>query len=575
MTTRRKAGALVAAVILILTAVLSGCGGGSKTDGNASGSTNTVSNAGGTNTEDTKSGDAKSEDTKSGESQTEGYTLPIVSDGSVTLTVATTDNRYAALSYTQNLPVWQEVEKRTGVKINWDVTPSSQYNSAMNIRLAAATDLPDIVKLPSDPAGYGVDGLIIPLNDLIDKYAPNIKKLFEDNPDLAKMMTAPDGNIYAIANIVRGSSLADPWGFLIRKDWLDKLGLKEPTNLDEWYTVLKAFKEQDPNGNGQADEIPLSMQYSWGGISLFGNALGLHLAQYSSGWWVEDGKVEYQFVDPRTKELLIWLNKLFNEGLLDPEFMTKKADKLRADITRELVGATNGFLNNTLTFESAIETSDADWIITVPPANEGVQGFYEKYGPLSGYYGITKDAKNPEVAIKWLDFIYASDEGAMLQAWGIEGKSYVYGADGQPEFTDFVTNNPDGLDPTSALRTLGAFGELPWIRNDRGSIALTGQPIALIKNNPEQVAQAERIQPYLIDGSPLKFIQQTEEEMNEEKAISADISTYLEESFLKFVYGEMSVEAEWDNFVKRMDELGLQKLIAIKQQQYDRYAASN
>jgi putative aldouronate transport system substrate-binding protein len=539
-----KSVTIMTAGTLLFTAVLAGCGGA----GDQAGQDKEGMNNGGTVTP-------------------EGYTLPIAKDGSGSLTVAVPDNSYAPKSYSQNLPVWQEVEKRTGVKIKWDVTPSAQYNQAMNVRLAAASGLPDILKLPSEPVKYGEDGLVIPLNDLIDKYAPNIKKYFTDNPNIHNLLKAPDGKIYALSADVSGTGISDPNGWLIRKDWLDKLGLQEPRTLDDWYRVLKAFKEKDPNGNGKADEIPLSPSSSWSGLSQFGNALSLHLDAYSFGYSVgANGKLQYDWTSPRTKELIVWLNKLYNEGLLDPEFMTKKSDKILADISRELIGATNGFVNNTARFNSATSNKEANWTITVPPGDGGSKGFYEKYGPLSGYWSISKDSKNPEMAIKWLDYIYASEEGARLVAYGIEGISYTM-VGGKPEFTDFIKNNPDKLDPVSALRTLGAFPNTPWIRSEKGP--LSGQPEALLKLNPALVEQAKKVEPYMTNGIPVRYMLASQAEIDEEKMLSADISTYQEETILKFIYGKEPID--WDKYTKKMKELGSDKMLAIKQKQYDRY----
>lgn len=110
---------------------------------------------------------------------------------------------------------------------------------------------------------YGADGTIIPLNDLIDKHMPNLKALFDKRPDIKAIVTAPDGNIYSLpAGEELGTGQEDigsnPDFLYINQDWLKKLGLNMPTTLQEYHDVLLAFKTKDPNGNGKADEIPLS-----------------------------------------------------------------------------------------------------------------------------------------------------------------------------------------------------------------------------------------------------------------------------------------------------------------------------
>lgn len=494
-----------------------------------------------------------------------------IADGTVTLTVGTTDNHYAPKSLTTGLPVWKEIEEKTGVKINWDVTPSAQYANTMKVRVAAAKDLPDILNAPDgDPIKLANQGILIPLDDLIDEHAPNIKKFFEDFPELASLMTAPDGKIYAISSVTSGAAKSDPYSLLIKKDWLDKLGLEEPRTLDEWHEVLKAFKEQDPNGNGAADEIAISPRYATRDLGLFGSALGLHLF-YSYGYYPDaNGKIEYQWMSDEAEELMVWLNMLYNERLIDPEFASFNQEQFNSKLSRDMVGVTSGFLANSGTFNGLQAENGIDnpnWYAALPPSGSGGEGFYEEYGPLSGWYGITASSTNPEVAIKWLDYIYASEEGSRYMAFGIEGLSYEM-VDGKPTFTDWTMNNPDGLDFTEALRTLGAFPTVPWIRATEGHLSL--QPEAILEHRPDLKEQAERLHSYLIPAAPLGL--PSVEENERLTSIQTDINTYLEENMVKFVMGAQPID--WNKFRNDLTSLGIEQVIEVKQAQYDRYQAA-
>ncbi|MCZ8512159.1 extracellular solute-binding protein [Paenibacillus filicis] len=504
--------------------------------------------------------------------QAQDYSLPIVSDGSVTLTVATNDNYYTPKSYAQNLPVWQEIEKKTGVKIKWEVAPSSQYTNTINVRMAAAQGLPDLIRLPNDPVKPASDGLIIPMDDLIAKYAPNIRKYFSENPAIKKMMQAPDGKIYALSSDVSGTTSTDPFGLIINQTWLDKLGLKEPQTLDDWYTVLKAFKEKDPNGNGKQDEIPISTRFqvtngsSISGLFLFGSAMGLHL-NYSDGFYPDkNGKIQYEWIDPRAKELVVWLNKLYKEGLIDPQFMMKTDDDIISGISRNVIGVTNHFLNNANRFTNAQKQAgiqNANWQMTLPPSGPGTKGFYEKYGPLSGWLAISKDCKNPEVAIKWLDYIYASEEGNRYVSFGIEGQSYKM-VDGEPQFTEWTSKNPDGLDVNDALRSIGAMPVTVWIRSEKGP--WSRQTKAVLNLLPDAVKQAEKLKDSGVDAIPLGLT--SVEEVEATTAINADIQTYKAETLTKFITGQAPID--WEKYVSTMKSMGINKLIEVKQKQYDR-----
>ncbi|WP_167858962.1 extracellular solute-binding protein [Paenibacillus cymbidii] len=497
------------------------------------------------------------------------YTLPIVKDGSVQLSFAMNDNYYAPKSFTQSLPVWDEIEKRTGVRIKWDVTPQAQYAQVMKVRLAAAKDLPDIFTIPEpNPIRLANEGLIIPLDDLIAKYAPNIRKLLADFPELRRAMQSADGKIYALSNVVTGIAENEPYGLMVRQDWLKKLNLQEPRTLDDWYNVLKAFKEKDPNGNGKPDEIPLSPQNGIGGVGIFGSALGLHLL-YSEGYYPDaNGKVQYQWMDEKAHQLIVWLNKLYKDGLINPQFMRPDAEGFAKINARNLVGTTDYFFGNQPTFNAALKeagVADPDWQSTLPPAGDGQKGFYEMVGPTSGWYGISKDSKNPEVAIKWLDYIYASEEGNRLVALGIEGKSYSI-VNGQPEFTEWALKNPDGLTFANALRSLGAIPPTLWARTGSGPLSIS--PKLTQKLSPELFRQSERTKPFMVPSFSYMSTLPSASEAEETAQLLADINTYRDETLLKFITGQTPID--WNKFTSTLKSMGIDKVLKNKQNQYDR-----
>ena len=155
-----------------------------------------------------------------------------------------------------SLPVAQELQKRVGVTLTNTISASSTDESqAWTLMISNPDSMPDIV-VSSDMSkieDLGMDGGLIPLEDLIEEKCPNIVAAFEKYPELKTASTASDGHIYQVAGM-KEMSVANVW--VIRQDWLDKLNLEMPTTTDELYTVLKAFRDQDPNGNGQQDEAP-------------------------------------------------------------------------------------------------------------------------------------------------------------------------------------------------------------------------------------------------------------------------------------------------------------------------------
>jgi putative aldouronate transport system substrate-binding protein len=160
--------------------------------------------------------------------------------------------------------------------------------------------------------------LFVQLDPLVEKYGTNLKDIFSKDPDFERSTRALDGNIYGIA--LKMGWIPECYAVMgINQNWLDKLNLKMPATTDEFYTVLKAFKEKDPNGNGIADEIPWTFQgWNYGPVEMFG-AFGL-VDSYNDTWLsVTNGKLQYIPVQDGFQDAISWLHKLYAEGLIDQE----------------------------------------------------------------------------------------------------------------------------------------------------------------------------------------------------------------------------------------------------------------
>lgn len=492
------------------------------------------------------------------------FVLPLT-DKSIELTIATSDNGYAPASLTTGLAVWKEIEKKTNVKIKWEVQPGGQYITAIQTRLAASSNLPDIVKLPgTNPTPYGQSGTVIPLNELIDQYAPNIRRLFEEKPLAKKLMTSGDGNMYGLAAIVEGASKTQPYGFQIRQDWLDKLQLSMPQNLDDWYNVLKTFAQGDPNGNNKKDEIGFATDP----VSAFAGAFDLKLFFtdiFAQGFWAnEDNKVFYQWIDPKLKELLAYANKLYMEGLIDPDYGNPSAEGIDAKVTKDRVGSMQMWLelgHNWQNILHAAGITDARYVMAPPPAGPYSKGILEEYGMVDpGFTAITKSCKNKEIAIKWLDYVFASKEGQMYQAWGIENETYII-KDGKPQFTDFVLKNADGLGPSDGLRSKGAWGTICWVQ----------QPdtyIQILSANPDFASAGKQMEPYYV--LPFPFLLGNKDEDDITIPIMNDIATYRAETIAKFIMGLEPID-NFDKYVEKIKEMKIEEVLKIKQSQYEKF----
>lgn len=533
---------LLTAFIVVLSGVLAGCssgGEGSRDKGSQGGSSGTPLL----------------------DREAEQYELPLVTEP-FTLVFATADNPDISNSYTRNLPAFQELEKRTGISVKFEVTPADQYNTTMQTRLAAAKGLPDLIRLPDDPIRYAKGGLIIPLDDLIGSYAPNILNLFRERPEVMKAMTAPDGAIYTLSAVVDARSMVNLNGLGMRKDWLETLNLEEPDTIDQWFDVLMAFKEGDPNGNGKKDEIPV-IAINVNGLYKLAWSYGLHLA-LSDGWYPdEDGKIVYEWIEPRMKDWLQEMNKWYEAGLLDPDMGSQNRDKY----TAKAIGDTAGAAVSDMTMQfpqwnerMANDYPHARWEGIVPPEGPYGDRMMEREQPTENiHYGITRDCKDPETVIKWLDYMFASRDGQILMGnFGLEGLSYEM-VDGEPQFTDFILKSELGSGIAQA--SLGVNGSFPRI---------------LMKEMIEQrflqyegeVAQSRKATQHYVPSFPRVLA--TKEETDIYAGIMADINTYKDEMIIRFIRGQEPLE-NFEHYAESIRGMGIEEAVAIKQAQYDRY----
>lgn len=493
-------------------------------------------------------------ETASGIMTAEGV-LPLTKK-KVELRIALPDNYYQPRSYSQELEVFKELEKRTNVKIKFEPVPENQWETVNKTIFAAGQDLPDIMAGGTDTKKYYQAGLVIDLKPLIENNAPNLRKLFIDNPQYLARVTTVDGQILGIRSINQNYFYPT---YLIRQDWLDKVGKKAPATLNELVDVLKAFRDGDPNGNGKKDEIPMAWE-SWGQLWIIANSFpGIRPSQ---AFAVDsNGKIYYECTTEGFKSLLKYANILYEEKLLDPEFATHGWNNLLQLVNSNIVGCTIHYPLNIDNFNK--QNPGARWVSFNPPLGlNGEKPVYEKQtGFGSGEAVITSSCKNPQIALRWLDYVFASEEGRTLVNYGLEGISYTM-VNGTPQLTDFVTNNPDGLSPSDALRSIGALNNLPKI-----------QESAVLKSSssPEVIKAAEELLKLpSVSQFPAYDLPMTAEENDEFWRAFDGIYTYKDEMVFKFIMGKEPF-TKWDEYVKRQEELGLKRCIEIEQIAADRY----
>lgn len=499
----------------------------------------------------------KSKETESNNENGEGEPLK-------ELTYWVQNNRPDTLKDYNDIAAYKKLEEITGVHVIWEHPASGEVEQQFNLMMTS-DKLPDVIErtwtsVPGGPEKYIKDKKIVALNDYIDKYAPNLKQILDENPEWRKMITTDEGNIYVFPFIRSDAYNLTFFGPILRGDWLEKLDLEIPETIDEWYTVLKAFKEQDPNGNGEADEIPLLIHPTSFTYNAFVGAWGI-----TNGFYQVDGKVHYGPIQPEYKEFLQLLHDWYQEGLIDQEYVATDSKLQDAKVTNDQLGAFMGYSGSSLLRYMQLKADDPEFSLVgapYPVFNKGDTPIFNQGElPFQGVgAAITTSNRNIVETVKWLDYHY-SEEGYMLFNFGIEGESYEM-IDGYPTYTEIITNNPDGK---SMAEALAMYNRASW----SGPFIQAKEYAEQYNNLPQQKQAIEQ----WAKGSNerlMPLVTPTQEESSEFASIMNDINTYREEMINKFIMGEEPL-SKFDDFVKTIEGMGIERAIEIQQAALERY----
>lgn len=319
-------------------------------------------------------------------------------------------------------PIAKEITKRTGVNVIIQ-QPTGDSTEKLNLMLAAE-EFPDIIMFDrsSDILNkYIASGALIPLDGLIKQYGPDVKQMYGD---ILNKTRYKDGKNYFLSNWYGFAKNEPVFGFNMKMDLLkelapDKANGGVPFTADEFEQLLKDFKAKHPNVNGKPS-IGLTAQGIGGVTATFKGMYGLK-TYYEVG-----GKLQYDVQDPKYREMLLYINRLYREGLLDPEWALDKRELWLQKMTNGNVLATTGAYwdlgdpNNALKKGGGEDKEYYAYKVLAP----GVNADKTTYGPLSSLgwdaIGISKANKHPEETMKFINFL-ASDEGQTLMMWGLKG----------------------------------------------------------------------------------------------------------------------------------------------------------
>lgn len=459
-------------------------------------------------------------------------------------------------------PFEKELAKRTGVTIEYQHPAAGSVQESFNI-LISSGDLPDMIYYPWDNMVGGAskaiaDGHIKVITEYMDKYTPAYKRYLSEHADVDRAVRTEQGEYFGLANIKGDDILCTSAGLMVRKDWLDELGLPEPETMDEIYTVLKAMKEQ------KGVELPYSgdlyQAALWG---IFTSAYGVLPELY-----VEGNQVLFGSVEPAYKEYLTTMHKWYAEGLIDSSFATLDSKTINSNIMNGFSAMTNGAGGSGMgVYLNTAKTKDPNYdlvALKTPVLNKGDKPMYGNYSPkVSGHYvAVTNACENVPAVLKYLDYKY-TEEGHMLSNFGIEGVSYEM-KDGEPIYTDFILNNSENKSVSQMMAQYMLSSSVG------GAFVGDGRYIMQYYKLDQQKDALKKWSDTDASKHVVPKVNIAEDQLADVTRMLTDIITYSQSMTLKFIMGTEEL-ANYDKFVAELKSMGLDTVLLAYTEALDRY----
>ena len=477
----------------------------------------------------------------------------------------------------------KEMEEALNIKFEFEIFPTaSEARQKLDVMINSGTELPDVlIGFTLDDMtvlNYGSQGIFLPLNEYIDTIGVDVLDAFaRAKASLRDLITMADGNIYYLPKHTEQLGNEHSQRQWINKVWLDKLGLSMPTTTDEFAEVLRAFRDQDPNGNGLKDEVP----FTGGGQLWQGSSIDAIMNAFiyddtntpnttRPRWIVQDGKLDVPYNKEEWREGLRYINMLISEGLLSPLSITQDLSQLQTLLESGDVSQVGVYTAGAFVFSA---TNERKLEYAPLPPLTGPEGvcFTAYYPSLpKSYFIITKDCAYPEAAFRFGDYMQNRDFG-FRSRWGEPEVDWRAAGEGDVGLYEDLGFPPLVVPilPWGALQNKHWANELPVVL-EMG--VQDGQAVTLDDPLYTELFIAAAV-PHYLGKTPAEYVDKikyTVEETEQVRDIQQTLITYVNESMARFATGDLDLDTQWDSYVAELENIGLSRFIEISQIAYDR-----
>lgn len=499
------------------------------------------------------------------------------------------------------------IEEQTNVKLNfvYDLD-GDDAKTKLNLIMTDPASMPDIFLATnwtkSELQSYGQQGLILQLDDYVkDAYWWN--EMNAQCPTRRGDMTMADGHVYNYGTTAECYHCSFQNRMYIYMPWVESLNDGHvPETTEELYEFLKKVKENDPNGNGIADEVPMTGYIGgWSTdptnwlVNAFvqnNNPLSNTNPTVAAGLVVNDGKIEYSPMKDAYRDALAYIHKLYDEGLLDNQTFTQDNTQFVAlldnpDANLVAVHAGGAPQVDGEHFWANTDGPWQDWAVFSPV--EGPDGVRLAVKGLDNHFGscqgvVSANCEYPEIAVALFDFL-VSDEASIVQSHGPEGLGWDYttegvGLDGEPPLYE-KHHIPEDYDWVGNGYKANYGKNYYW-----ASDATIGQGTAYMRarlrvKNPnadteyflqKAAEQYSEFEPALESLVPNLVFEGQDAQLISEGTLT--IGGYVNQACVQFITGDLDIEKDWDTYIEKLNAMGVENYIATYQKAYDAYQAN-
>lgn len=482
-----------------------------------------------------------------------------------------------------NRTIFKRLQEKTNVEIEWTAIQSDQWGDKITLSMANLDTLTDFIFSAgfgdNDLLRYADQGVIIPLEEYIDAYMPNLKAVFDKYPEYRKMCTDTNGHIWAlpwIEQLGSDKTAIQTIGDMsfINKKWLDFLGLEIPTTVDEFEQVLIAFRdhasELQAEFNIDGSIIPMSFIINDGDqdpailINGFGEGYGdadrgRHIAV------TDEKQVICAATQQGFKDGITWLHSLYEQNLIDPEAFTQEWSTYVAK-------GKSGRYGVCFSWDVANIDNLADWV-PLPALTADVRNITPQNGSFTSGFDrgrcvVTAVAKNPALVCAWLDQMYDPFQSPQNN-WG------TYGED--DEFDIFVLGTNENGEEMLKHAPLGDASpvEVREAESVGGPLAILDEYYDVYVTCPDDAQyRLDWIEDYYTPDMNTKYVYpnvfMSQEDTEELSNLQADITKTINAKKADWIMNGFT-DADWDEYVKSLDAYGLEDMLAIFQKYLDAY----